>query len=108
MPTDTTEIDPDAGENTPPTPFTDATEAYLEAAPWLASPLCAPFVIQARQIARMIDRQLDEGAKAALLAQYDKALVRLEARRPPEATAPTDPAADAADGTASIFGLLED
>lgn len=99
----------DAGDSAM-TPYSDATEAYLRAATWLDPLADAPFVVQARMVARSLDRQLNNTGEvqSALASTYSKALAALDRRRPaPEPDAP-DPTADSADGTLSIFTQLSE
>jgi hypothetical protein len=103
-----------AGDTAPSPPvqitaYTEATEAYLAAATWL-EPLDAPFTVQARMIAKSLDRQLTNSGEvqSALASTYTKVLQQLDRRRPAPTAPPTDPAAPSSDGTASIFTVLDD
>lgn len=91
------------------TPYSDAVEAYLDEADWLGV-LDGPFVVQARSLARSLDRQLTVAGEvqSALASTFDKVFMRLEQRRPAPTKEPTDPHADGPSGTQSIFGFLSD
>lgn len=113
MPTENSEI---LGNDTPPPPpeqitaYTDATEDYLEAAAaWLDVRADAPFIVQARMIAKSLDRQLTNSGEvqSALASTYTKVLQQLDRRRPAPTEPPTDPKAPSTDGTASIFTVLD-
>lgn len=110
MPTESLENSATATTEPPLTAYSDATEGYLEAATWLDPLADGPFIVQARMIAKSLDRQLNNGGEvqSALASTYTKVLQHLDRRRPAPEQPPTDPKAPSADGTASIFTQLSE
>lgn len=108
MTTETTENGTGEKPATPPGPYTTTIEAYLAAADWLTV-LEGPLRVHARSIAKSLDSQLEKTGEiqSAMASSFDKVYARLEARRPPPAPVPTDPASPSPDGTASIFTQLD-
>lgn len=71
-------------------PYVEAISAYLAAADWIDETLDRPLVVHARSIAVSLDRQMAAKGEiqSALASSFDKALFRLEARRPKPEPAP--------------------
>lgn len=88
--------------------YQDSVEEYLEAAEWLTA-ADAPAKVNARAIARSLDSQLARTGEvqSALASMFDKALLRLDRRRPPPTPPPPGLGDDDGDGTPSMFETLE-
>lgn len=67
-----------------PGPYSAAVAGYLDGADWLDEILDAPLIVHARSIAASLDRQMESKGEiqSALAGSFDKALFRLDARRP--------------------------
>lgn len=100
----------DEDENQEMGPYSEAIAEYLDGADWLNPILDRPLMVHARSIAASLDKQMTAKGEiqSALASSFDKALMRLDARRPKPPGIPTDPAGDSPDGTRSIFSYLSD
>ena len=87
-------------------PYSSAIAEYLEGADWLDGTLDRPLMVHARSIARSLDKQMIEKGEiqSALAGSFDKALLRLEVRRPK----PTGPGAPSDPQQTDIFDYLSD
>lgn len=86
-------------------PYSAAVAEYLDGADWLDPILDRPLMVHARSIAASLDLQMTRKGEiqSALAGSFDKALFRLDARRPkPEAGPGGDPA------QTSVFDFLSD
>lgn len=106
-------IEPDPSESDPAgldgpasTAYTDAIEEYLDAADWL-KPLDGPMKVHVRALARSLDQQVTKTGEiqSALASSFDKAMMRLEARRPAPMPVPGGPQIP---GQTSILDRLDD
>lgn len=94
------ETKPEAG------PYSAAVAEYLDGADWLDPILDRPLMVHARSIAASLDLQMVRKGEiqSALAGSFDKALFRLDARRPKPEAGPgsSDPA------QTSVFDFLSD
>lgn len=91
-------------------PYSAAIAEYLDGADWLDPIMDRPLMVHARSIATSLDKQMAAKGEiqSALAGSFDKALLRLETRRPKPQGSGIDPHADSPDGTVSIFTHLSD
>ena len=87
-------------------PYSAAVAEYLDGADWLDPILDRPLMVHARSIAASLDLQMTRKGEiqSALAGSFDKALFRLDARRPKPEAGPgsSDPA------QTSVFDFLSD
>lgn len=90
--------------------YSAAVTEYLDNAPWLTG-ADMPWKIHARKIAQTLDKQLREKGEvqSALASSFDKAMFRLDSRRPKSPAEPSPSLNDSGPmGEESIFSHLDE
>lgn len=87
-------------------PYSAAIAEYLDGAEWLDPIMDRPLMVHARSIAASLDKQMAAKGEiqSALAGSFDKALFRLDARRPK----PAGEAGGVPDGQTTVFDFLSD